>query len=833
MKAVILAGGFGTRLRPLTVNIPKPMVPIMNIPIIEHTIGLLKKHNLKDITIMLYFQPEVIMSHLRDGSKYGVKIKYVTSDRDLGTAGCLGQAANQLKSDQFLVISGDVLTNFNLTEAMEFHNKKRAIATMLLTHVKDPLRYGIVIADSDGRIKKMLEKPSWGEVFSDTVNAGIFVFDPQIFNYIPKDTSYDTSKNLFPDLVEKKEKLFGHIATGYWRDIGTLAEYRHTHEDILNGEIECEIKGERKGNIGRDIWIGHNVKIDPSAVLKESVVIGDNCTIEEGVEIANSVIGDGCYIDSGAKIVKSIIWDKNVIEKEVDIKEAVLGTGNKIRWKAYIGVGAVISDNCFIGKETIIKPEVKLWPNKTVDDFSTVSSSLIWGERWSNHIFDVYGITAVANKELTPEIGAKIGAAYASALPKDSYVLVSRDYHRSSFMIERSIMSGILSAGVNIYDMRIMPLSVTKYVGKSLKVPGFHIRKSPYDEKMLDIKFFDSEGLDISFSWEKSIESSFFREEYRRVENDKVGVVLYPPRALEYYREGFMRAVDKEKIKEKKFKIIIDYSYSSAVNIFPSILGELNCEVIALNAHTDESRLTRSPEKTKEELLKLSEMVKTLKASAGIMIDAGCQKISIVDDRGRALLNDHALMVMSKLFLNKNKKAVIAVPVNVTNKIEEMVNKLGGSVIRVGTTYRAMMKAADTKQADFVAEEKGGYIFSEFEPSFDAMMSTVKFLELLAYYDKPLSKIVDEIPDYTKLTEEMPIAMEIRGAVMKQLITIRKAGGDDIEGIQFKEKGGRALIIPDNDRPVFHIYAEAKTAKSTKAILKKYINLLKKVIEKI
>jgi len=833
MKAVILAGGFGTRLRPLTVNIPKPMVPIMNIPMLEHTINHLKKHNMKDITIMLFFQPEVITSYLGDGSRFGVKIKYVTSDRDLGTAGCLTTAYNELKSDQFLVISGDLLTNFDLTDAISFHNKKHALATIVLTHVKDPLRYGIVITDNEGRVKKMLEKPSWGEVFSDAINAGIYIFDQQIFSYIPKDTNYDASKNLFTDLLEKKEKIYGHIANGYWRDIGTLAEYRHTHEDILKGDIDCEIRGERRGNIGRDIWIGKNVKIDPSAVLRESVVIGDNCIIKEGVEIANSVIGSDCYIDSGAKIVKSIIWDKNTIEKEVDIKEAVLGTGNKIRWKAYIGVGAVISDNCFIGKETIIQPEVKLWPNKKVDDFSTVSSSLIWGERWSNHLFDAYGITAVANKELTPEIGAKIGAAYASAMPAGGYVLVSRDYHRSSFMIERSMMAGILSAGVNIYDMRIMPLSVTKYVGKSLKVPGFHIRKSPYDEKMLDIKFFDSDGLDTSFSWEKSIESSFFREEYRRAENDKVGTILYPPRALEYYREGFMHSVDVEKIKEKKFKIIIDYSYSSAVNIFPSILGELNCEVIALNAHTDESRLTRTPEMVKESLDRLAEMVKTLKASAGVMIDAGCQKIFIVDDKGRALLNDQALMTMTRLFLNKNKKSTIAVPVNVTNKIEGMVSKLGGKLIRVGTTYRAMMKASDTKQADFVAEEKGGYIFSEFEPSFDAMMSTVKFLELLAYYGKPLSKLVDEVPDYSKLAEEIPVPLEIRGTLMKQLIAMKKSGAGDIEGIQFREKGGRALVIPDNDRPVFHIYAEAKTSKSTKALLKKYINCLKKIIEKI
>ena len=427
------------------------------------------------------------------------------------------------------------------------------------------------------------------------------------------------------------------------------------HEDILKGEIECEIKGERTGKVGRDIWVGKNVKISPKAKFRDAVVIGNNVTIEEGAEIASSVIGDNCYIDSGAKIVKSIIWDNNVIEKEADIKEAVIGRNNKIRYKAYIGVGVVISDDCFIGKETIIKPEVKMWPKKPLMIFRCVR--LLYLRRaLEQQAFDIYGITAMANTEITPEIGARIGSAYGSTLKKGSTVLISRDYHRASFMIERSIMAGILSTGVNIHDFRIMPLPVTKYVAKSLKVAGgLHIRKSPYDPKMLDIKFFDSDGMDIALAQEKSIENSFFREEYRRAESDDTGIISYPPRALEYYQDGFMKFVDVEKIKAKRFKIIIDYSYSNALNIFPSILGGLNCDVIALNAHNNEKKLTRSAEKFQQDLESLADMVKTLKADAGIMIDAGAQKIFIVDDKGELLLEDNALMTMVKLFLSDNK----------------------------------------------------------------------------------------------------------------------------------------------------------------------------------
>lgn len=833
MKAIILAGGFGTRLRPLTVNIPKPMVPVMNIPILEHIINLLKKNNLTEIIITLFYQPEIITNYFKDGSDFGVKLNYIRTDRDLGTAGCIYLSKDIIKDDNFLVISGDILTNFNLKQAIDFHKNNNSLATIVLTKSTEPLRYGIVITEQNGKVKKLLEKPSWGEVFSDTINTGIYIFNPDILNFIPFDTNYDFAKNLFPDLLDKEQRFFGFTGIGYWKDIGTLLEYRKVHEDILNGDIDCEIKGERKGTIGRDVWVGKNVKIHPGAKLKDSIVIGNNVTIEDGVEITNSVIGDDCYIDSGAKIVRSILWSKNVIEKEADIKECVLGFGNKVRWKSYIGVGTVISDNCFIGKESIIKPEVKIWPDKKVDDFSIVSSSLVWGERWSNRLFDIYGITAAANLELTPEIGAKIGSAYASTLPKDSYILISRDYHRSSFVIERAIMSGILSSGVNIYDFRIMPLPVTKYVAKSLQVMGgLHIRKSPYNERMIDIKFFDKDGMDISLSQEKTIESYFFREEFRRVENDRVGIISYPPRALEYYLEGLKKNIDFDIIKQKKFKIVIDYSYGISSNIFPSILGELNCEVIALNAYFDEKRLTRDHDKFEVDLQKLSKTVKTLKANAGIMIDAGSQKIFIVDDKGNVLRDNDGVLVMVKLFLLKNKAKTVAIPVNITSKVEEVVREAGGKIIRCGTTYRAMMSLANEKKVDFVAEEKGGYIFSEFNPTFDAMMSTVKFLELLAYYNSNLSSVIDKIPSYNLLVDEEHIPWEKRGYVMIELLSLSD-NKNNIEGIEFNDGESKIRIIPDNDRPYFHIYVEGKTRQATKNHIEKYKKMLKKIIGKL
>src|ERR1019366_3211115 len=225
MKAIIMAGGFGTRLRPLTINIPKPMVPMTNKPMMEHIVRLLKENGFHELLVMLYYQPDAIIRHFGDGTAYGVKIEYLRPPSDLGTAGCVKFAERHLK-DTFLVISGDLLTDFDLKSALASHRKNKAAATVVLTRSSNPLAFGVVIIDEAGRIQRFLEKPSWGEVFSDTINTRIYLFKPSVLSEIPADRSFDFSKNLFPVLLTQKALLYGHIAEGYWKDVGDLMEYR-------------------------------------------------------------------------------------------------------------------------------------------------------------------------------------------------------------------------------------------------------------------------------------------------------------------------------------------------------------------------------------------------------------------------------------------------------------------------------------------------------------------------------------------------------------------------------------------------------------------------------
>ena len=303
MKAVVMAGGFGTRLRPLTEKLPKPMAYVANRPMMEHVIRLLAKEGITDLEVLLYFYPEKITSYFGDGSRWGVRINYVGAEADYGTAGAVKMAEERLNG-AFLVISADIITDFDLSKALEFHTERKAAATIVLTRVPNPLQYGIVLTEEDGRIVRFLEKPSWGEVFSDTINTGIYIIEPEVLSLIPEKKNFDFSKNLFPAMLSRGDRLLGYIAEGYWKDVGNLSEYLNVHLDILAGKAAIEFEGKKAG--GANVWIGENTHVEYTTELK-NVVIGKNCSVSGGAVVENSVLGDGCTVEDGSVVQSSVV----------------------------------------------------------------------------------------------------------------------------------------------------------------------------------------------------------------------------------------------------------------------------------------------------------------------------------------------------------------------------------------------------------------------------------------------------------------------------------------------------------------------------------------------
>ena len=342
MKGLILAGGKGTRLRPLTINTPKPVVPVANSPFLLYQIDLMRSAGIDEIILSLSYLPRKIEDLLKDGSDYGVWIRYAVEGTPLGTGGAFKNAEEHIDSST-VVFNGDVLTDIDLAAVVAHHREKRAVATLVLTPVENPSAYGLVETSPDGWIQRFIEKPGPDEITCNTINAGIYVLEPSVLKYMPKGEPYSFERGLFPTLLENKEPVLSFLFDKYWIDIGTPQKYLEVHQDILSRKFVS-------GRIGKNAL--DRSMLARGAIVDANSIIDQDVTIREGVRIENSVIGKNCKIDAGAHIVDSVLWSGNTVDAEARIAGSLVGKG------------------CYIGRSARLRPGVVLGDKTVVTDFS-------------------------------------------------------------------------------------------------------------------------------------------------------------------------------------------------------------------------------------------------------------------------------------------------------------------------------------------------------------------------------------------------------------------------------------------------------------------------------
>jgi mannose-1-phosphate guanylyltransferase / phosphomannomutase len=812
MKAVIMAGGFGTRLRPLTCNIPKPMVPMLNKPMMEHIVELLKKHEITDMISTLYYQPDVIANHFDDGHRFGISMQYLKAEADFGTAGSVRNARPFL-DQRFIIISGDVFTDFDLTAAIRFHEEKKAKATIVLTHASNPLQYGVVLTHDDGKISRFLEKPTWGEVFSDTINTGIYILEPEILDLIPPKEEFDFSKNLFPILLEQDMGLYGYVAEGYWRDVGSLNEYQDAHSDALRGLVKANIPGVKQANL----YVGTNSQIDADPKnFSGLVVIGKNTRIHSDVTLANAVIGDNCDIQQGSVIKNSVIWSGTKIGTNVEMSADVIGTDCTIGDDVVISENVFMSDQCIIGKRSRLSANIKLWPEKVVEEGSVVTRSLVWEDRWLRELFREARVSGISNVEMNPEFAAKLGAAFGALVGSGSTVVTSRDSDNVSRMINRAFMTGLMSAGVHCADLRASSIPIVRHELRSgTERGGIHVRKSPHEKNLTDIIFFDADGKDLPSGKAKSVERLFFGEDFARSSYDSVGQIRFPERSTESYIERGYAALNVQAIRSGGLKLVIDYSNGIASTIFPNILGNLNVQTVSLNAYLDSQKLTRSKELGEQSMKELAHVVTSLQYDVGCILDPGAEKMTVIDERGKAIDSDRLLTLMTKLVVLAHpdiKK--IAVPVSASAEIDLLAEEFGLTIVKTRDSHLALMEAASNKQIRFVGGTKGGFIFNEFLFASDGMYSVSKLLECLALTKKRLGELDRETPRLHLVKRAVACSWNLKGQVMRHLMKdTERLPRELVDGVKVfphsKDRLTSVLLNPDRTRPVFHINAES------------------------
>ncbi|WP_248929961.1 sugar phosphate nucleotidyltransferase [Paenibacillus hamazuiensis] len=792
MKAVIMAGGKGTRLRPLTCHIPKPMVPLLSKPCMEYIIELLRDHGITDIAVTVQYLPDVIRDYFGDGREFGVNLHYFEETAPLGTAGSVKNAEPFL-DERFIVISGDALTDFDLTQATRFHEQNGALSTLVLTKVSHPLEYGVVMTGPDGKVIRFLEKPSWGEVFSDTVNTGIYILEPEVLGRMEPGVECDFSNQLFPELLKDGLPMYGYVSSGYWSDIGSLEQYRQTQFDMLDRKVNVRIRGRE---IRPGIYVGDNVAHAPSVRWHGPAFIGDGSVLGDGVEVGEyCIVGKNNQLRKGSSIHRTILWDHNHIAEHNELRGATLASQITSKEHAEYADGSVVGSHCVVGRKSSIRPGVKVWPKKRIRENSRLTSSLIWGEHSAKSLFKSDGVTGAPNVDITPEFAARFAAAYGATLAPGKALTVSSSHQEFAKTLRRTVAASLQSAGTHVIDLGETLPPVARFGVRQLSAAGgIHIQLDA-NAGLCTIECYDGAGLPISKAAERKAENSFWQEDYGRAPWDRLGTYHTDDSIAELYLKSVLAetALEEGDASAGRYRLVI----AAAPPVF-SLLGPLlehmGCELLYLSGILHKSAL--------------SDYVAAHRADLGLWIDASGRHLALVTPEGEPLEGDRLRIVQYLALFHRYPGAAIGLPVSAPQLLESFAEGLGCRTSRTKETARAVMEASPELP---------------FHPAYDALFATALIVQNMRRSGLTVSELLNMIPSFHLQREHVDCPWDAKGQVMRQLMEQAKdAEVDLVDGIKFYHDGGWVLLLPDSDEPVFQVIAHADRPEIAEVLVRRY-----------
>jgi len=793
-----MAGGEGTRLRPMTSGMPKPLLPVVNRPVMEHVLRLLRRHGFTEVVVTVQFLASLVRNYFGDGEELGMALTYATEEEPLGTAGSVKNAEAALADETFLVISGDALTDIDLTALVEFHREKHALVTVCLTRVSDPLEFGITIVDDHGRVQRFLEKPTWGQVFTDTVNTGIYVMEPEVFDYVAAGQSVDWSGEVLPRLIEEGRAVYGYIADGYWEDIGTLQSYHKAHADVLEGRVEVDIDG---FEIAPGVWVAEGAEVDPQATLKGPLYVGDYAKVEAGAELREyTVLGSNVVVRSGAFLHRAVVHDNVFIGQQANLRGCVVGKNTDVMRAVRIDEGAVVGEECILEEEAIISTNVKVYPFKTIEAGAVIHSSVIWEARGQRSLFGARGVTGIINVEITPELVVRLTSAYATTLNKGATVVTSRDHSRAARAFKRAVISALTSSALNVRDLETVPPPVARMeTSRAGAAGGIMLRTQRGVPDSVQIVFLDDTGADLSPAGVRKLERIFQRQEFRRAFPGEIGDLSFPPRAVESYVQELQASISTRDVETARLKVVIDTAGGVSSLVVPSLLARLPIDVLTVNNRLDDNHPTELAGERAAGMRRLGELVASSKAAFGVRFDPIGERLSIVDDTGRAISDERALLVFLDLVAAERGGGRVALPVT-TTRIAEQVCRFHGVEVLWTTT------AADPYAA------------------------FVRLLGLVARTQLSLSQIDGRIPHAHVVRRDVPTPWAHKGQVMRAVL--ESAGDrevDTTDGVRVVEDDGSwVLVLPDPAEAVTRLWAEARTDELATGLLDQWTDVVDK-----
>lgn len=793
------------------------MVPVANKPVMEHIIDLLKLHGVKNIGVTLQYMPEIIKAHFGDGSDFGVRLRYFVEETPLGTAGSVKNGERFL-NEPFIVISGDALTDIDLTRAVEFHRQKNALVTLVLKKVDIPLEYGVVVTDGEGRITRFLEKPGWGQIFSDTINTGIYILSPVIFNYYERGQFFDFSKDLFPILLKEGAPMYGFVADDYWCDIGDLEAYHRANLDALEGLVRIRMPGRE---LQRGIWMDESASVDPGARLEAPCIIGSNTVIRSGAFIGGgSVIGDDCLVESRASIKRCQVWQSCCIGKDAQLRGSILC--NRVVLKAGVSTfeQSVIGGETIVRENSIIKPNVKIWPDKIIEAGTELNANKIWGSKHLRRVFGNRGVGGEINTDITPEYAARLGAAYGSLLKGKSGIGVSSDGSNAGNLFKSALYAGILSAGHEILDFGELLLPVARSAVRFYHLDGgIHITTDVGAGTRVFIDFLNTNGSNIEQAVERKIEGAFLREDFKRCSGDSIQGI----REIKDYGSYYGRSILNRLLsKPLGYRICLRAASMGSRKLTTELLREAGCQV---EVPYEESRACHSTgvNHSEDSMAGFARSVRRGGYDLGVAVDSSGEKMTLVDHRGVIITEDMFMALISVILFRKYEGVTAVVPFSASNIIERMAEEYKGKVHRSKTSPQDHM-------LELLGKEFREDLLEQFTMHFDATACLLNILEYMKISNYSLSELVNLIPEFHMNKGEVDCPWSAKGRVIRRIIQENdETRIETFEGVKINHDRGWALVLPDGERPVCKVICESATEEYARELTDFYIQKVREI----
>lgn len=786
MHAIIMAGGEGKRLRPLTCTMPKPMVPLLGRPMIDYCAALLHKHGIEDVTATLCYMPDVIREHLGDGSAFGLNMRYTQECRPMGTAGSVRAAAGE-ETDQTIVLSGDALTDIDISSALRFHQTQNAKVTIVLTRVDAPTEYGVVLLGEDLRVLRFFEKPQPDEVYSNLANTGIYILEPGIIERIPKDTKFDFSNDLFPRLLQGGEAMYGFVTKDYWCDIGSLSTYIQAQMDLLDGKCESELipKGEN------GIFVEDGVQLSKDALLTPPCYLCRDTQIAAGSRIGPySVIGAKSRIGAYSSVKHSVLMSDVRLRENVELRGCVICEGAHVENHGSIFDGAAIGAQAWLEEGVTIRPGIRVWPQRRVVQGSVCSSDVVWNSGAPHEITKGY-----ADQDMTPNYASSIAAAFASILAPlfPATIAVADDGTQQSVMLKSAVVAGLLSQGADVCDFGyISPDALTFGLVETDCAGGVYVEAGE-KAQMCSILLFDESGTEIGGDRLRKLAQAL-TESLRPVTARRLGLLSTNDVQMSYDAH-ISRSMEKEKIDGTIVLCAPDCVFDTVARV-----------------HSRRSIKT---------LLSRADKTETLIAD---MMCSGAQLACMVKDfeiselyfEQQSLNSSMRRTVLMLSKLQSGKQSEFLVPLDIPEAYAELLRNKGASIKRVGARKGKWRKESIAAHC--------------YDPAlFETETEIVRFSEMALSGE--LKKLLSLLPQTAVRGEKIACPWRDMGRIMRGLVeTENLKNAELIEGIRVKKPEGWVLVRAEGMH-AYRVIAESMRAEYAQDLCELYVKKIQSAID--